>query len=76
MSLCRCIVANRCAHSICDKELAGVIDQSRSTEPEDEFQKVGRAIASTFVYMDRCLIQPALRRHPELIAEAREMKLI
>ena len=64
------------AISICDKELWRVLERSRSVEPEDEFQKIVSAIGSITVDLDLRLIQPTLRRHPELTAEAREMKLI
>ncbi|MDE3201963.1 MAG: hypothetical protein KGN79_13695 [Acidobacteriota bacterium] len=64
------------AISICDKELSRVLESSRSTEPKDEFQKIAEAMSSIIVDLDLRLIQPTLRRHPELIAEAREMKLI
>jgi hypothetical protein len=59
----------------CDKELMRVLEESRSSEPKDEFQKIARAIGSILAEMDRSLIQPTLRRHPELAAEARDMKL-
>ncbi|MFZ0747387.1 MAG: hypothetical protein WAM85_23490 [Terracidiphilus sp.] len=64
------------AISICDKELSRVLERSRSTEPADDFQKIVEAMGSIIVDLDLRLIQPTLRRHPELTAEAREMKLI
>ncbi len=64
------------AISVCDKELVRVIERSRSTEPKDEFQRIARAIGSIIVDMDRSLMQPTLRKHPELVAEAKELKLI
>jgi hypothetical protein len=64
------------AVSVCDKELMRVLDGSRSTESEDEFRKIASAIGSIVVEMDRRLIQPTLRRHPELTADARSKRLI
>jgi hypothetical protein len=64
------------AISICDKELSRVLERSRSTEPKDEFEKIVSAMGSIIVDLDLRLIQPTLRRHPELTAEARERKLI
>jgi hypothetical protein len=64
------------AISACDKELMAVLERSQSVEPEDEFKKITQAILGIVSELDRTLIQPTIRRHPELMAEAREMKLI
>jgi hypothetical protein len=64
------------AISACDKELNAVLERSQTSEPEDEFKKIAQAIGGIFVELDRNLIQPTLRRHPELSAEAQEMRLI
>ncbi len=64
------------AISAFDKELAAIAEHSRPVEPQDEFNKIARAIGSVFVELDRNLIQPTLRRHPELLAEAQEKHLI
>ena len=64
------------AISACDKELMAVIEQSRAAEPEDEFKKIVQAIGGILAEFDRNLIQPTLRRHPELLAEAQAMRLI
>ena len=64
------------AISACDKELMLVLEQSRSNEPPDEFKKIARAIGSILAEFDRSLIQPTLRRHPELFAEAEGKKLV
>lgn len=64
------------AISACDKELSAVLERSQTAEPEDEFKKIAQAIRRIIVELDRNLIQPTLRRHPELLAEAQEMRLI
>jgi hypothetical protein len=60
------------AISVCDRELMQVIEECRSTESDDEFQRIAKAIGRVLVEMDRSLIQPTLRRQPELAAEASE----
>jgi hypothetical protein len=64
------------AISACDKELNAVIEQSQIVEPEGEFKKIAIAIGGILAELDRNLIQPTLRRHPELLAEAQGMRLI
>jgi len=64
------------AISSCDKELMGIIDRARESEPPDEFRKIARSIGGIIYDLDRCLISPTLRRHPELFVEAKELKLI
>lgn len=64
------------AISACDKQLMAVLEQSQSVEPENEFKKIAQAIGGIVSELDRTLIQPTLRRHPELLADAQEMKLI
>jgi len=64
------------AISVCDKELGAVIQRSKTVEPEDEYAKIVQAIGGIICDLDRYLIQPTLRRHPELLAEAKEKKLI
>jgi hypothetical protein len=63
------------AIKICDTELSGVADRAQATEPPDELVKIRRAIAEIAWALDCQLITPTLRRHPELLAEARAMKL-
>lgn len=64
------------AISACDKELMAFLERTRTVEPEDEFKKIGQAIAGIVAEFDRNLIQPTLRRHPELVTEAQEKRLI
>jgi hypothetical protein len=60
---------------VCDKELGAVLEQSKIVEPEDEFKKISQAILEVIYDLDLYLIQPTLRRHPELLGEAQEMGL-
>jgi hypothetical protein len=60
----------------CDAELMGVLDRAQSAEPAEEMKKIGRAVAGIFYELDSRLITPTLRRHPELLAEAKEKKLV
>lgn len=59
----------------CDTELWKALSRAQEAEPEDEFSKIQSAIASVVVEFDRQLISPVLRRHPELLPEARQMNL-
>jgi len=63
------------AVSACDKELMAVLERSKTVEPDDEFRKIGHAVARILYELDRTLIQPTLRRHPDLLGEAREKQL-
>ena len=59
----------------CDEALARVLELARGAEPEDEFRKVALAIGSVFSEIDRQLISPTLRRHPDLLPLAEDMKI-
>jgi hypothetical protein len=59
----------------CDAELMGVLDRARNSEPAEEMEKVARAVFAIVYELDRHLITPTLRRHPELLVEAKEKKL-
>ena len=61
---------------VCDKELSAVLEGSQAVEPEDEFKKIAEAIGEIVIELDRKLIQPTLRRHPELLSEAQKTGLI
>jgi hypothetical protein len=60
----------------CDAELMGILNRARSSEPAEEMEKIARAVAGVVCELDRHLITPTLRRHPELLAEAKEKKLV
>jgi len=64
------------AVSSCDRELMGILDRARTSEPPDELHKIARAVGGILSDLDRHLISPTLRRHPELADEAKEKKLI
>jgi hypothetical protein len=64
------------AISVCDKELNAILERSQTAEPEDEFRKIALAIGAVVTELDSKLIQPTLRGHPMLLAEAQEMHLI
>ena len=64
------------AISSCDKELMAVLERSESSEPAEEYKKIAQVIGAILAEFDRSLIQPTLRRHPELSTEAREKRLI
>ena len=63
------------AISACDKELMAVIEESKAVEPEGEFKKITQAIGGILCDLDLHLIQPTLRRHPQLLSEARDKGL-
>jgi len=62
------------AIKVCDTELWKVLELA-STEPPEELKKIRLAIGSVLVELDRQLISPVLRRHPELLGYATENKL-
>jgi hypothetical protein len=53
-----------------------VLDRAQHAEPPDELLKIQRAVADIIWELDTKLITPTLRRHPELLAEAKEKKLL
>jgi len=59
----------------CDIALWGIAERARGAEPEDELQKIVLAVGSVITEIDQQLISPTLRRHPELLTLAEEMKL-
>ncbi len=52
-----------------------VLEQAQRTEPPEEIAKIQRAVAEIIVEMDRQLISPTLRKHPELLEEAKAKNL-
>jgi hypothetical protein len=59
----------------CDRALWEVVERARGAEPEDELRKIVLAIGSVITEIDQQLISPTLRRHPELLVVAEEMRL-
>lgn len=58
-----------------DAELMGIMEHARAVEPEEEFDRILRAIGAVVVEVDQRLITPTLRRHPELLEEEEFKKL-
>ncbi len=63
------------AIKVCDRALWEVVERARGVEPEDELHKIFLAVGSVITEIDQQLISPTLRRHPELLAQAEELKL-
>jgi hypothetical protein len=59
----------------CDKALWEVLRRAKDVEPEDELHKLRLAVGSVLLEIDRQLISPTLRRHPDLLQLAEELKL-
>ncbi|WP_142988372.1 hypothetical protein [Granulicella rosea] len=59
----------------CDTALQEVLERAKDVESEDEFRKLALAVGSVLVELDRQLISPTLRRHPDLLPAAQDMKL-
>jgi hypothetical protein len=60
----------------CDTALQEVLERAKDVEPEGEFRKLALAVGSILVELDRQLISPTLRRHPDLLLAAKDMKLL
>jgi hypothetical protein len=63
------------AIKICDTALMAVVNRANDVEPSDELHKIRLAVGSVLTEIDQQLISPTLRRHPELLPEAEEMRL-
>lgn len=59
----------------CDIALQEILDRAQGSEPDDEFKKLALAVGSVLVELDRQLISPTLRRHPDLLRIAEDMKI-
>lgn len=59
----------------CDEILSKVLERAQGSEPEDEFRKLTLAVGSVLVELDRQLLSPTLRRYPDLLPLAEELKL-
>ena len=57
----------------CDTALSEVLGRAKDVEPEDEFRKLALAVGSILAELDRQLISPTLRRHPDLLGLAEEL---
>ncbi len=63
------------AMKVCDSALWEIAERARGVESEDELHKIVLAVGSVITEIDQQLISPTLRRHPELLARAEELKL-
>ena len=61
---------------ICNEQLQGILRTAREDEPHREALKIQRAIAALVQDLGKYLITPTLRRHPELLSEAKALDLI
>ncbi len=61
---------------ICNDQLQGILRASRDSEPHNEALKIQRAVAALVRDLGKYLITPTLRRHPELLSEAKDLDLI
>jgi hypothetical protein len=59
----------------CDIALQEILDRAKGVEPDDEFKKLALAVGSVLVELDRQLISPTLRRHPDLLQIAEDMNV-
>jgi hypothetical protein len=59
----------------CDLALHGILDRAKDAEPEEEYKKLALAVGSVLVELDRQLLSPTLRRHPDLQQVAEVMNL-
>ena len=64
------------AAHVCNEQLQGILRAARDTEPHDEALKVQMAMARLVRNLSNFLTRPTLRRHPELIPEAKELGLL
>ena len=64
------------AISAIDAELMSVMQRARGAEPAHEFERIGKAVGAVAYELDRSLITPTLRRHPELLEEAKQKNLV
>ena len=64
------------AAHICNEQLQGILRAAGQTEPHDEAVKVQRAIAWLVQNLGAHLIYPIVRRHPDLLSEAKDLGLL
>jgi|SRR5579863_2869466 len=63
------------AMQICNEQLHGILRAAGTAEPHDEALNIQRAIAALVQNLGKYLITPTLNRHPELLAEAKNLGL-
>ena len=60
----------------CKELLEGILQAAKHNEPHDEALKVQRAVVAVVQELGKYLITPTLRRHPELLSEAKNLDLL
>jgi len=60
----------------CKELLEGILQAAKHGEPHDEALKIQRAVVAIVQDLGKHLITPMLRRHPELLSEAKDMDLL
>jgi hypothetical protein len=60
----------------CKEFLEGILQAAKHNEPHDEALKVQRAVIAVVQDLGKYLITPTLRRHPELLSEAKDLDLL
>jgi len=64
------------ALQICNEQLQGILRAAKYAEPHDEALKIQTAVANVVRHLGTHLIMPTVKRHPELVPEAKELGLL
>lgn len=60
---------------VCNEQLQGILRTAGTAEPHDEALNIQRAVAALVQDLGKYFITPTLNRHPELLAEAKNLGL-
>lgn len=60
---------------VCKEHLEGILQAAKHAEPHDEALKIQRAVIAVVQDLGKYLITPTLRRHPDLLREAKDLDL-
>jgi len=61
---------------ICNQQLQGILRAAKYAESHDEALKIQTAVANVVRHLGTHLITPTVKRHPELVSEAKELGLL
>jgi hypothetical protein len=61
---------------VCNEQLQGILRTAKYAEPHDEALKIQTAVANVVRHLGTHLIMPTVKRHPELVSEAKELGLL
>jgi hypothetical protein len=61
---------------LCKEHLEGILQAAKYAETHEEALKIQRAVVAVVQDLGRYLIMPTLRRHPELLSEAKDLDLL